>query len=377
MSGKKSAPGKEGILSWSSGRFLLGIILLLASLWISFNALRQTRQTLPGETLDQALRAMLFGRPVLSRTICPEEVHAKYTTTGPDGQTYPTWHPPVDLEHGCYFDHEHGSDPGSYLGFEHSGMPAFGYTAAQAGISEPHAGYKVFVSNDDLNGRAWMITLNMDTSGPRRAVERYHSLDWHISSLEGKELVHARVMADFGHSTPNCSSDVIFSQGETGESRFRSMPTAGCALHNSYEHWVGAAEVGGVFKVAPLFEVDNPVTAVDLDDLEKILPMCALRPAEGGCASSFWSGSRRGVLRPGQRVKNLGGEEVFYTDAFGKRVDEESPGAIPQYVIGENWDSWQCCGAEVVFRIQTYSAGTYIPAPPEPAGSTEFWKLTR
>jgi hypothetical protein len=361
-------------LHWNSGRFFIGILLLLTSLWIAFNALRQTRQTLPGETLDQALRAMLFGRPVLRGVICPDEVHEKYTTIGPDGKSYPTWHPPVDLEHGCYFDHEHGSDPTSYIGFEHSGMPAFGYTAGKAGISEPHEGYKVFVSNDDLNGRAWMITLHMDSSSPRRAVERYYSLDWHISSLEGKALVDVRVMADFGHSTPNCNDDVIVSDGEAGESRFRSMPTVECAPYNNYEYWVGRARVGDVFEVRPMFEIDNPVTAVDPVDLDKVLPLCSFRPSDEGCESSFWNGTRRGIFRPGQKVNNPG-PETFYTDAFGNRVDEEA-GAIRQFIVRDKWDSWRCCGPEVVFRIQTFSGGTYIPAPPEPAGSTEFWFLS-
>jgi hypothetical protein len=361
-------------LSWTAGRYLLGVFLLLTSLWISFNALRQTRLTLPGETLNQAVRAMLFGRPVLSRTICSEEIHAKYVTTGPDEKTYPTWHPPVDLENGCYFDHEHGSNPRSYVGLMDSGMPSFGYTAGQAGVSEPHTGYKVFVTNNDLNGRAWMITLNMDTRGPRRAVERYYSLDWHISSLEGRKLVDVRVMADFGHSTPNCSRDVIFAADDINENVYRAIPTVGCAPYNSYEYWVSRAVVGGVFVGTPVFEVDNPVTAVDPDNLEKVLPICSYRPSDEGCATSFWSGSRRGILRPGQRVNN-NHEEVFFTNAYGKRVDEGEPGAIRQFVTGEKWDSWECCGAEVVFRIQTYSAGTYIPAPPEPAGSTEFWIL--
>lgn len=364
----------EKNLNLGAGRYLLGVLLLLTSLWISSNALRQTRLTIPGETINQAFRAMLFGRPVLGRTLCSEEVHANYVTAGPDGRAYLTWHPPVDLEQGCYFDHEHGSDPRSYVGFGHSGMPAFGYTASQTGISEPHAGYKVFVTNDDLNGRAWMITLNQDTSSPRRAVERYYSLDWHISSLEGSQLVDVRVMADFGHSTPNCSDEVILAEGDIGESSFRAMPTVQCGPNNNYEYWVGMVEVGGVFEASPLFEIDNPVTAVDPNDLEKTVPLCSLRPLDEGCATSLWSGNRRGVLRPGQKAKNEG-PESFYTDAFGKRVEEGEPGAIRQFVTGEKWDSRQCCGAEVVFRIQTYSAGTYIPAPHEPAGSTEFWIL--
>ncbi|MES4792641.1 MAG: hypothetical protein C4321_06300, partial [Chloroflexota bacterium] len=80
-------------------------------------------------------------------------VHDRYVTTGPDGKTYPTWHPPVDPQYGCLFGHEHGADPRTSKA--DNTLPAFGYAAAQLGMTEPHAGFKVFVINagDEFEGR--------------------------------------------------------------------------------------------------------------------------------------------------------------------------------------------------------------------------------
>jgi hypothetical protein len=358
-------------VSFSRRMYFLGFLAAALTFWVSFNALRQTRLALPGETSGQALRALLLGRPVLRKEHCPEEVHDRYQVEGPDGQRYPTWHSPVDLQSGCYFDHEHGSDPRTYVGFEQAGMPAFGYAAAQAGIVESHKGYKVYAANDDLNGRAWMIVLNQDTSRPERAWEQHNSLEWHISSREGEALVHVRVMANFGKSTANCSGKVIYAgEGDSGASRL--IPTTDCAAVNGYEAWDASVNVGGVFRATPYFEVDNPATAVDPADPQAVYPMCQFRSGAESCSGSgFWIGNRRGVLRPGQRVNNPR-EEIFHTDAYGRVVEESAPGAIRQFVTNQGWDTRQCCGAEVVFRIQTYSNGVFIAAPPEPAGSVEF-----
>src|SRR5579859_4939544 len=83
--------------------------------------------------------------PPQSGQLCPEWVHDQYVTSGPDGNTYPTWHPPVDPQYGCYFGHEHGADPRTSRA--NADLPAFGYAAAQMGMVEPHVGFKVFVMN--------------------------------------------------------------------------------------------------------------------------------------------------------------------------------------------------------------------------------------
>ena len=354
-------------------RHLLGFFSIIFSLWISINALQQTRLVWPGENTQQAVQSLLFGRPVLRVRSCPEEVHASYVTIGPDEKTYPTWHPPVDLVHSCYFDHEHGSDPRSYVGFEESRMPAFGYASALAKVSEPHPGYKVFVANDDLNGRAWMIVLNQDTSRPERAEQRFYSLDWHISTIAGEMLVDLHLMADFGHSTSNCNDQIIVDTETRGGARFRSIPTIECAKINAYEAWSTSIDVAGVFKATPYFEIDNPITAINPNNRSQVVPTCLLRRSKDECRSSatFWSGNRRGVLRPGQNVNNAG-DELFYTDPYGRPVEAGETGSIRQFVTHQSWDTRNCCGAEVVFRIQTYSGGVYIAAPREPAGSAEF-----
>ena len=53
--------------------------------------------------------------PAQTNELCPQWVHDQYVTTGPDGKTYPTWHPAVDAATGCYFDHDHGDDPRASL----------------------------------------------------------------------------------------------------------------------------------------------------------------------------------------------------------------------------------------------------------------------
>ncbi|MEK7786523.1 MAG: putative glycoside hydrolase, partial [Chloroflexota bacterium] len=109
--------------------------------------------------------------------LCPTWVHDRNTTVAPDNLTYPTWHPQVDPEFGCYFDHEHGADPRTSLA--DPSLPAFGYINAfvhQDHIAhEPHNGFKVFVVNKGTTnneGRtattSTRIVAHMGTGGPAR-----------------------------------------------------------------------------------------------------------------------------------------------------------------------------------------------------------------
>jgi len=86
---------------------------------------------------------------------CPVSVHQQYSTAGPDGKLYPTWHPPVDPVTGCQFGHEHGRDPhGSDLFPEIGDLP-LGYANEQLDIFDPsgrrhedHVGHKYEWEND-------------------------------------------------------------------------------------------------------------------------------------------------------------------------------------------------------------------------------------
>lgn len=86
---------------------------------------------------------------------CPLSVHQQFSTVGPDGKLYPTWHPPVDPASGCQFGHEHGRDPhGSEL-FSDIGDLPLGYANEQLDIFDPagrrhedHVGHKYEWEND-------------------------------------------------------------------------------------------------------------------------------------------------------------------------------------------------------------------------------------
>lgn len=363
-------------------RYPIAFFSAAVFLWVSANAVIQSRLSMPGVSLPSRLGFILTGLPVGPDQLCPATVHDLYTTIGPDGNTYPTWHPVYDRRHSCAFDHEHGSDPADYVGIDAAGLPAFGYTAAQAGVTESHAGYKIYVSNDDLNGHAWMITAHQDTSTPERVLQQYHTLDWHISSTTGQPLVSLHVLADFGSAYANCVPGEVISPAQTPNpyqvSQQRSVVTSGCAASTAYESWVAAVNIAGVFEASPLLDVQNPVTAVDPHNISAQYPVCQFRSDDDRCdppdlpGAAPWRGTIRGVVHPGQYVHNTG-EEILFTDAFGAPVDQGAPGAILQFLTSAGWDTRDCCGAEVVFYIQTWSDGLYIPAPQEQAGSAEFW----
>jgi hypothetical protein len=140
-----------------------------------------------------------------------------------------------------------------------------------------------------------------------------------------------------------------------------------------FEKWEGFVRVGEAFQAKPLFDVDNPITAIDPSDLSAYHPTCQFRPVDEGCSVSgdLWNGNKRSVIHPGQQVQNAGPEE-FYTSPLGDPVEAGSPHAIRQFVTRQGWDTRQCCGNEVVFRIQSFSDGVYIANPREPAGMVEF-----
>ncbi|HEU4743344.1 MAG TPA: hypothetical protein VFS50_17270 [Meiothermus sp.] len=110
--------------------------------------------------------------PVAGQT-CPQWVHDRYQVQGPDGLMYRTWHPQVDPDYWCTFDHEHGDDPRTSLA--NPALPPFGYINRQARLDKAHEGFKVFVANQGTandEGRvalhsSWIVA-HMGTGGVRR-----------------------------------------------------------------------------------------------------------------------------------------------------------------------------------------------------------------
>ena len=279
--------------------------------------------------------------------MCADWVHARYTVEG-GGRLWPTWHPPRDPRYRCAFGHEHGSNPRAFAQFERTGMPALGHIGAFAGSDEAHAGFKVFVANRDRKGLAWMVVLHQGSGSPRRGVVRFHSLEiWLFKRKGGRLVAHTRHMADFGEVLPNCP-------GTTLRASMRLLPTPGC--ESVYEEWDTAFDVGGVFRGAPGFGIDNAITQFDAAAPDQVIfnKRFACGPHDPGGWESYCKGDKRAVLHPRWVVENRGSSR-FRTDAYGSR----SPAGLLQVVSRRLRvdQSGECCGAENAFVMEQPSDG--------------------
>jgi hypothetical protein len=244
--------------------------------------------------------------------ICAAWVHDRHTVEV-RGHAWPTWHPPIDSRYRCAFGHEHGTNPRAFRFFRRTGMPAFGRTSAFAGDDEPHAGFKVFATNDDRKGLAWMIVLHQGSGSPLRGTVRHHSLEiWLFRKRGGRVIAHTRHMADFGRAVRNCP-------GARLPRSWRLLPYPGCA--SVYEEWDTALKVGGALKGNPGFAIDNPITQFDPANPEAISfnKRRACGPHDPAGWDSYCKGDKRSVLHPAWVVRNRRAAR-FSTNAYGRRA---------------------------------------------------------
>ena len=245
--------------------------------------------------------------------ICAAWVHDQYTVER-GGRSWATWHPPRDPRYHCAFGHEHGSNPRAFRYFGRTGMPAFGYVSDFADSPEAHAGFKVFLANEDRKGLAWMMVLHQGSGSPRRGSVRFHSLEtWLFRERGRRMLARTRQMADFGEAVANCP-------GVESRESWRLLPAPGC--RSAYEEWATALDVGGVFRARPAFGIHNPITQFDPADPERIVfnKPAACGPADPAGWDSRCKGDRRTVLHPRWYLRN-DGPSRFRTDAHGRRAD--------------------------------------------------------
>lgn len=138
---------------------------------------------------------------------CTVTIHDQFSTIGPDGKRYPTWHPPVDPASGCSFGHEHGRDPrGSDL-YARSGPIPFGYANERLDLHDPagrrhedHVGHKIEWENDvdfsagDGLGGFFSITcdvltkLHQGTHSKDAFTNNLHELVYMIRCSDGTEM---------------------------------------------------------------------------------------------------------------------------------------------------------------------------------------------
>ena len=279
--------------------------------------------------------------------MCAPWVHERHEVVR-DGRRYATWHPPRDPRYGCAFGHEHGSNPRAFFAFRRAGMPAFGAIGAAAAQDEAHAGFKVFVANDDRKGLGWMMVLHQGTGGPRRGAVRFHSLEAWLVRRDGALIAHAGRMADFGRAVANCPRARRYAS-------MRLLPHPAC--RSGYEEWTTALDVGGALRASPGFGVDNAITQLDPSRPAAIIFNKGLvcGPFAPGGWRSRCKGDRRTVFHPRWRVGNRGPSE-FRTDAFGRR---SAAGPLRQFVSSRIRvdQGRECCGIENAFVMERPSDG--------------------
>ncbi len=245
--------------------------------------------------------------------VCAEWVHDEHTVQR-GGRSWATWHPPRDPRFGCAFGHEHGSNPRAFRYFGRSGMPAFGLVSDYAGSPEAHAGFKVFVANEDRKGLAWMIVLHQGSGSPRRGTVRFHSLEtWLFRERGRRMLARTRQMADFGEAV-----------AELPRGARPAGPGGCCRCRAAARHtrngrprstWAACSE-----RARPS-AVHNAITQFDPADPGRVV---FNKPAACGAADpagwdSRCKGDRRTVLHPRWLVRNSGPSR-FRTDAYGRRA---------------------------------------------------------
>jgi hypothetical protein len=279
--------------------------------------------------------------------ICAKWVHDRYTVER-DGRRWPTWHPPRDPRYHCAFGHEHGSNPRAFRFFARTGMPAFGPIGAYAASDEPHAGFKVFVVNDDRKGLAWMVVLHQGSGSPRRGTVRFHSLETWLFTRKGRRLVaHTRHMADFGAAIPNCP-------GAPLAAGMRLLPSPDC--RSVYEEWDTALDVGGALRGNPGFAIDNAITQFDPASPDRVVfnKGFACGPNDPAGWDSYCKGDKRTVLHPRWVVRNRG-RSRFRTDAYGRRAPTGFLQVVSRRLRIDQ--SGACCGAENAFIMERPSDG--------------------
>ncbi len=169
---------------------------------------------------------------------CPSWVHERYSTTGPDGDEYASWHPQWDPVYWCSFGHDHGSNPALIPA---APLVPYEYLSVKNGREEPNSGFKEFIFKD-FSGDYWVrFVVHAGTSGQGRACTQFHTAYTMVYDLDGNEIMSVGHMADFGRavradtdaalSPTNCSSALP----SLVDGRVRQLNVAGDDHH--YEEW--------------------------------------------------------------------------------------------------------------------------------------------
>lgn len=273
---------------------------------------------------------------------CTDAQHASYTTTGPDGQRYPTWHPQIDPYYGCYYSHEHGSNPALFLPGvwwqPNSGRwPAFGYSANLMGMTEGHPGFKVYVVRE--HGKRLLILQHQGTANaPLAACARHHTLDITIyDEASGAIDLDYHGMADFGPSVENTTGTPLAppacpDQGSVQSTGVRQLPVGAGSV--GYEPW-RTDVVTSALNTRLTFNTLNPQTGCDaLACASAVLRSDIGGPARGTMRSLSIEWLHFGSWDFPQAACYPYGTDMLYDCT--ERAHDEAPYRLDPFVTGAN-----------------------------------------
>jgi hypothetical protein len=275
--------------------------------------------------------------------VCPDWLSSNvWTTKGPDGNTYKTWHPQVDPIYWCYYKHEHGSDP-SLVGYS----PSFEYIAfLNNNQAELHEGFKGFAIQDKAKDIGWYINTHSETGVLSRVCTRVHTVVIAAIKLStGEKLLELGYKGDFGAmigtfndaedkvvqpQLANCPNQQAISEETNASRRIRIG-----ADNGHYERWDGGANrlLGMEFpewSTGMGVDIRNPATSckdinctslhIDINDSHS--DQRSLRFTELSIAYNKVLDASDGKPNDGH----------FYTDVYGDFNTDASKNVVPQYI---------------------------------------------
>ncbi len=271
------------------------------------------------------------GRPFIEpNTLCPQWLHDSYSTVGPDGATYGTWHPQIDPTYWCYFGHDHGSNPSLIPG---SPKVPYQYVAAKASQTEPDVGFKEFIFT--YGGHYVRLVEHANTAGRRRVCTRFHTMYVTVYDGAGNEKLRTSFKADFGAAISakdrstltgsNCGYSMEAVRVATDAfRRLRREPDSG-----HYEQW----------RTVPTSNTTNLGLVLnhtlDIRDPYSFCPTQNCRSVELHSADRRQTETRRTLQLRRMEIRAAYALDTgtFYTDPFGAGiVNSDAPNAVEHYI---------------------------------------------
>jgi hypothetical protein len=144
-----------------------------------------------------------YGPRLLPNTPIPRDhvLHNVHFAQGPDGLAYPTWHEQIHPVYWTYFEHDHGSDPGTFAAFPEA-QPVWGYSDPSVDAGG-FFGFKTITLDavgDDGRTYSFLFTFHVESLSRQRLCRRHHTLDVAVADRDTGELL-ARIhhLADTGY----------------------------------------------------------------------------------------------------------------------------------------------------------------------------------